>query len=152
MDNVTATRRCTTCGVRRPLKDFYKSVKHSRRCRYCTQAQMNARIALKIAYAQQVKLDAGCMDCGLMSPYPEVYDFDHRPGVVKVNKISMLYAGPMRVLVAEIAKCDVVCANCHRIRTVDRKQGRENFGQDRPRRTMLLPVDLDLMLDFDWPA
>ena len=149
MTEVTATRKCTTCGVRRPLKDFYAGKKHGARCRLCQQIDMNARVAQKIAYAQRVKLDAGCMDCGLMSPYPEVYDFDHRPGVNKVRKISMMYAGTMRALVAEIAKCDVVCANCHRIRTVDRKQCRDGFGQTKGPRRMVLPsVDLDPMFDF----
>jgi len=116
---------------------------------------MNARIAGKLAYAQRVKLEAGCMDCGLMSPYPEVYDFDHRPGVDKVRDVSRLYAGSMRDLVAEIAKCDVVCANCHRIRTFDRKSargGNGQFGIDRPRRRDPILVDLPPMLDFGWPA
>lgn len=152
MTEVTVTRKCTTCGVRRLLKDFYIS-KKSRPCRYCQQSAMNARIAEKIAYAQKVKLDAGCADCGLKSPYPEVYDFDHRPGVVKVEKISMMYAGPMWRLVAEIAKCDVLCACCHRIRTVDRKLARGGpgtFGIDHPRRPDPILLDLPPMLDFGW--
>jgi hypothetical protein len=139
--------------VRRPLKDFYNRKKHVARCRLCQKADIDARIARKLAYAQQIKLEAGCMDCGLMSPYPEVYDFDHRPGVAKVKDVSRLYFGPMHVLVAEIAKCDIVCANCHRIRTTIRKMaagGNGQLGVDRPRRPIPLPVDLDPMLDFGW--
>jgi hypothetical protein len=50
-------------------------------------------------------------------------DFDHRPGEKKL--FAMGSAGvQVRVslegLLAEIAKCDVVCANCHRIRTYHR--------------------------------
>ncbi len=55
-----------------------------------------------------------CADCGGVFP-PEAMDFDHRPGEVKVanvNKITNL-----RQLADEIKKCDVVCANCHRVRT-----------------------------------
>ncbi len=55
-----------------------------------------------------------CMDCGLSFPH-YVIDFDHRdPSEKKLN------VGRTRGLVStkeEIAKCDVVCANCHRIRT-----------------------------------
>jgi hypothetical protein len=83
--------------MRRPLKDFYTKSKKPRACRYCERDQMNARSTHRIAYVQKVKLDAGCMDCGLKSPYPEVYDFDHRPGVVKVRKISMMYQGDFPV-------------------------------------------------------
>src|ERR1035437_547863 len=122
MTEATATRKCNRCGVKRPLKDFYSHRKHARQCRYCQQAYMSARMARNLAYAQQIKMDAGCMDCGLMSPYPQIYDFDHRPGVDKVANVSRLFLANMNVLIAEIAKCDVVCANCHRIRTFTRKQ------------------------------
>lgn len=64
---------------------------------------------------------APCMDCGIAYP-PYVMDFDHRPGEVK-----MFHVGKMRVngtrwekVLAEIAKCDLVCSNCHRARTASR--------------------------------
>lgn len=49
-------------------------------------------------------------------------DFDHRPGVEKKFKIAAWLARnsaktDRSEVEAEIAKCDVVCANCHRIRT-----------------------------------
>jgi hypothetical protein len=59
----------------------------------------------------------------------------------------------MHVLAAEILKCDVVCANCHRIRTFTRKLtagSTGTFGVDRPRRPSLPPLDLPPMLDFGW--
>jgi len=57
------------------------------------------------------------MDCGGSFP-PECMDFDHRNPEEKSGDISRLSykAGEQRFL-AEIAKCDVICANCHRIRT-----------------------------------
>lgn len=62
-----------------------------------------------------------CMDCGdWLEPFQ--MDFDHRPGTVKEFAIgTFAYATVPRILV-EIAKCDVVCANCHRLRTHKRKQ------------------------------
>jgi hypothetical protein len=52
-------------------------------------------------------------------------DFDHRPGETKCFNLSIA-AGQTRLswekMEAEIAKCDVVCANCHRERTHQRKQ------------------------------
>lgn len=63
-----------------------------------------------------IKLASGCMDCGYAKNY-EALDFDHRPGMIKIADISVMLGSSEQRLLAEIAKCDVVCANCHRIRT-----------------------------------
>lgn len=57
-----------------------------------------------------------CADCGVEYP-PYVMDLDHRPGEVKLFQISKGLRKSRGVLLTEIAKCDTVCANCHRIRT-----------------------------------
>lgn len=56
-----------------------------------------------------------CDDCGRRFP-SEQMDFDHVRGEKLRNVSAMLNAG-LPQLLAEIAKCDVVCANCHRVRT-----------------------------------
>jgi len=60
-----------------------------------------------------------CVDCGGFFP-PYVLDFDHVRGKKKFA-ISMRKTPPVDTLLAEIAKCDLVCANCHRIRTFTKK-------------------------------
>lgn len=61
-----------------------------------------------------------CMDCGKKYP-PEVMEFDHRDGSEKVFEIaSATRLGRFRIL-EEAAKCDLVCANCHRLRTLFRR-------------------------------
>lgn len=58
-----------------------------------------------------------CMDCGQQYPH-YVMDFDHRDPSVKEFTIGMINRiSSVKRLLAEIAKCDVVCSNCHRIRT-----------------------------------
>jgi hypothetical protein len=62
-----------------------------------------------------IKLSSGCVDCGY-NGHPEALDFDH----VEDNKsaqVADLVSCTFDRLFAEIEKCDVVCANCHRIRT-----------------------------------
>lgn len=63
--------------------------------------------------------DKPCADCS--GAFPLVcMDFDHVRGE-KLFTISSSYVNvSMAVLLEEIAKCDVVCANCHRIRTSKR--------------------------------
>jgi hypothetical protein len=68
--------------------------------------------------------DVPCSDCNGRFPY-YVMDFDHRPGVEKCFEVADYLATVLvsnyDKLDAEIAKCDVVCANCHRIRTHNRR-------------------------------
>ena len=57
---------------------------------------------------------------------PHQMDFDHREPVAKAFRLTSSRAmlSAQRELDTEIAKCDVVCANCHRIRTRDRTRDR----------------------------
>lgn len=56
-----------------------------------------------------------CIDCGGKFP-SECMDFDHVRGD-KVSTVGLLVEDMTGKREAEIAKCDLVCANCHRIRT-----------------------------------
>lgn len=61
-----------------------------------------------------------CMDCGVSYPY-YIMDLDHRPGEIKLYTPSQLSnLGNKTALLAEIAKCDAVCSNCHRVRSYQR--------------------------------
>jgi hypothetical protein len=59
-----------------------------------------------------------CEDCGFVFA-PCQMDFDHRPGTIKQFRLTSGGAmlRPTTAVLAEVAKCDVVCANCHRVRT-----------------------------------
>jgi len=75
------------------------------------------------SYVQDLKETTPCADCGINYPY-YVMDFDHLED--KVEGISYLIKfNNIAQIKAEIAKCELVCSNCHRIRTHQR--------QDMPR-------------------
>jgi hypothetical protein len=63
-----------------------------------------------------------CIDCGISNPV--VLEFDHRDPAQKKANISTLISskGRWEDILEEIEKCDVVCANCHKIRTA-KQQG-----------------------------
>jgi hypothetical protein len=44
-------------------------------------------------------------------------DFDHRDGATKLFELNAVARKTVKDILSEIAKCDVVCANCHRKRT-----------------------------------
>lgn len=65
----------------------------------------------------------GCKDCGY-AEHPHALDFDHLPGTEKLLTIGSgdSTTAPWDKVLAEIEKCEVVCANCHRIRTYERRR------------------------------
>ena len=64
-----------------------------------------------------------CADCGVEYP-PHVMDFDHVRGKKRCHIAGMQHYLNVQYILDEIAKCDVVCANCHRVRThKQRKRG-----------------------------
>ena len=61
-----------------------------------------------------------CADCGVKYP-PYVMDFDHTgEKSAALSRMAGNGVGAQR-LAAEMAKCEVVCANCHRERTHRRR-------------------------------
>ena len=63
--------------------------------------------------------------------------WDHRPGTDKLFELSAGFARSRDEVRAEIAKCELVCTNCHTIRTVMRaewgkkwlKEGSTPYGE-----------------------
>jgi hypothetical protein len=64
-----------------------------------------------------------CADCGNSFP-AWIMDFDHiAERGPKLFKLSSYASRKPETVAAEIAKCDVICSNCHRIRSKARKEG-----------------------------
>lgn len=93
-------------------------------CKKCNRLRygdgVKRRAAEFRAYVQSIKLERGCADCGYRG-HPAALEFDHLPGHVKLGRLASMACGSaLATIHAEIAKCEVVCANCHRIRTANR--------------------------------
>ena len=75
-----------------------------------------ARKAAAIAYVDQIKMSSPCVDCHEFF-IALAMDFDHLKD--KKRDVSSLVRSGASIdtINAEIAKCELVCANCHRIRT-----------------------------------
>ena len=61
-----------------------------------------------------------CTDCGVEYP-PPVMEWDHvgDDKVCTLGNMLKMGWGKERIL-KELDKCELVCANCHRLRTIDR--------------------------------
>ncbi len=78
------------------------------------------RAAANSQFLTELKLASGCVDCGY-NEHPAALDFDHLPGQVKHRGLARMLTVTRSTLLAEVAKCEIVCANCHRIRTWKRR-------------------------------
>ena len=107
------SRLCTKCG--KPSE--YGHIKGE--CRSCF-AKHNPPKAVKIRDNQERLFsyldDKKCVDCG--EDRSNVLDFDHVRGEKLMNVTEMVNRGyDLADIQNEIDKCDIRCANCHRLRT-----------------------------------
>ncbi len=148
-------KRCAACGLEKPRHSFsmnrarrdglqsycidcsreylrrhYK--RHADRYRARAAARNEQRRRVVRSILQEAKARP-CADCGRRYP-AFVMDFDHVDPETKRFTIGR-DGWSTRTLIdlrGEIAKCDVVCANCHRLRTHTRRRslGRLDSNQD----------------------
>ena len=87
-------------------------------------AHQRARAAETSAVVRELK-NRPCADCGGIF-HPAAMAFDHLPGSIKRDDISNLArrysVGRVR---DELTKCELVCANCHAVRTFERREARK---------------------------
>lgn len=71
-----------------------------------------------------VKTSIGCTDCGY-DTHPDALQFDHLPKYDKSFNVSRMISWDLDIglILEEIAKTEVVCANCHAVRTATRREG-----------------------------
>lgn len=121
---------CTGCGSVFPAEHYCKRNKKQQAgkaprhtmCNRCLYVKYTRPIAeRKAKLIAQYKLAKGCTDCGY-ALHPAALEFDHLPGTVKLFNIGEQIGNrSLESIWTEIDKCDVVCANCHNIRTADRR-------------------------------
>jgi hypothetical protein len=116
-------RKCKHCEIESDNLDLFvirKGSKHGRInvCRVCYNIRRRQRFAERRELVDSIKSQP-CADCGISYP-PYVMDFDHVRGE-KSFELGSRGDRSAKALLAEIEKCDVVCANCHRLRTHARR-------------------------------
>lgn len=135
------SKLCGTCQITQPIEQFSlknsQTGKHSAKCKNCMQAycsahyrankdyyraksrEGNARAIAKAKEFLKEKKNVPCADC--KKSYPDyVMDFDHVSGNKVGNIANMVNKNSIQTIAKEIEKCELVCANCHRIRTYNR--------------------------------
>lgn len=114
-------KQCRYCSKSYPESDFGVAktiagkVYRRRKCRYCYRETKNILKGRRRGIIDQHKSKIGCNKCGIKDV--RVLEFHHIDSKQKDFAIADYYYhqfGETR-LVAELKKCEVLCANCHRI-------------------------------------
>jgi hypothetical protein len=138
---------CNKCNKDLNVEDFpfrnkSKNIRN-KRCKYCQRESTKAHYAnnksdyLKRAKKKNKEIDkevqffiaelknVPCADCNKTYHHCAM-DFDHVRGnkVASVSSLKRFHS--FAKIKKEIAKCEVVCAVCHRIRTFNRLQEKRN--------------------------
>jgi hypothetical protein len=68
-----------------------------------------------------IKKEHGCVDCGYRT-HAQALQFDHTSDNKKASVSNLIRSDYCwETIKIEMAKCEVVCANCHAVRTYARK-------------------------------
>lgn len=142
--SLCAMKRCGGCGRNRPLADFAwrdrARGKRGSRCRRCKKSSHRAhylknRATYVLQAAErkqrlQMLVDdmkrGPCADCS-GTFHPAAMDFDHVRGGKIMNVSRLIRRGSEKAILAEISKCELVCSNCHRVRTWTRSSAAERL-------------------------
>lgn len=116
----------------RASQDHY--LRHRER-RIATAADWTARQRSFLrGYVIKAKEGVPCAECGIEYPHYKL-TFDHVRGKKRGNVADMVSAGvSLRTIRMEIAKCEIVCANCHAGRNLVAAANRDAGGRRSARR------------------
>jgi integrase len=81
-----------------------------------TMREWRKRRIMVLSKLTDEAVKSGCADCGIM--HPAVLQFHHRDGKDGRRGVKHLVrtCRSERIITEEIAKCDILCANCHILR------------------------------------
>lgn len=110
--------KCSKCNIILSIKNAYKQADRKSGlmsyCKECFNKKCIERwITRKIKAIEY--LGGKCLDCNKTYPY-YVYDFHHRFDEIKEFDWTKLRLRSWKSITEELDKCDLLCANCHRIR------------------------------------
>lgn len=116
---VSSRKKCLSCNKRRSVNAFrLRGDKPRGTCRECENSQNRKRgLSLRAKVLDYLRSHP-CIDCG--EDDPVVLEFDHikKKGKKKSGVAELVKKGySWEVVEAEITKCEVRCANCHRLKT-----------------------------------
>ena len=134
-------RQCSLCMNMFPATEHYFRARSRNRglekvCKSCWREKIRAYRQIKRQHGErevnprrlvirkqldEIKLTRGCSKCGYKE-HPSALDFHHLAEHEKLATVASLYSTlNLQKILAEVEKCEILCANCHRIETFYQK-------------------------------
>lgn len=104
---------CRPCNKNHSKEYYAKNKEKQKKQIY---ASRKIRIENTKKYIRELKESTPCKDCSKKYPY-YVMDFDHQHSKEFLISKATDEGISLEKIKKEIDKCEIVCANCHRIRT-----------------------------------
>jgi hypothetical protein len=136
LSNLTTMKLCRRCGRWKALGEFHRRAAGRQSwCKACRkeydaayfQAARTRLMARKrerrrevVRWHRELKESQPCADCGGFFHHAAM-SWDHLPGSEKISEVSHLTRFSRKAVLAEIAKCELVCLNCHAVRSYMRR-------------------------------
>lgn len=131
-------KECPKCGTNQPISEYHKHQRGKdglyRICKNCcrekdkkyykknkhlyTESNKKLLNRNKSFILRWKKIFGKCIDCGTTDW--RVLEFDHIKD--KFSNVSDLQHYSIKKIKEEIRKCECRCANCHRIKTMERRE------------------------------
>jgi hypothetical protein len=108
---------CEPCWIKHYANLSKPRVHHQAKQRAKDKLSRDKQVNRNRQYIAGVLKNTKCMDCGYSNWI--ALEFDHREPESKIDAVTKMAGDGISLarLTEEIEKCDVVCANCHAIRT-----------------------------------
>lgn len=112
------TKQCSICGLEKPLTDFAFRNKtkgtYRTNCRQCQSEIMKAHYDRNKEILDKTKEGKSCAKCGY-NRCVEALEYHHTDPNSKIDTVAHLAThSNIEAALAEIEKCSILCANCHR--------------------------------------
>lgn len=119
--DVVTEKFCPKCQVKKSIEEFYKTnnairSRYGGYCKLCSNLYHSNRV--KDIKIKMIKEKGGkCQMCSLLleNTHYSVFEFHHRNPKEKDVNFSKIKYQKWSIILSEINKCDLLCANCHRI-------------------------------------
>lgn len=107
--------RCKTCQ-----SEYIKQHYLKRKEYYVSKAKLSNQ--RKSEWLREIKnlYKIACVECGY-DKHVEALDFHHKDRETKSFDINQAKSQSKKAIIEELNKCEVLCANCHRIRTYNER-------------------------------
>ena len=113
---------CLNCKINKSLDEFYsrggnRSNEYQSICIVCSKQKSNKHKRQIGNLVKRWKLRKGCSRCNFKAEHSVQLEIDHIIPKLKNNAQAINTSWSKDKLKVELSKCQVLCANCHRLKT-----------------------------------